>query len=632
MKTELLATDETRKEHGGTWGARASGLLFSASRRKLLHRALRAVVEKLNPWPAVLGAPPQPARCRVGVQALACWRRPDSLKAELQLAFQTRALPRSRSCVPAFLINPLPGFIRVSSVAKIFAVAVLSACTAFAQGPPPNPPPGANYSQAGFSGPGYALNPGGAGSVSIYTGTLFREVKDLEVFGGVGEHQLVFSRVYSSRFNSSSTRHFGVSNWRHSYQWEMADNGADLDIFYPDGTRNKFTSVGGSKWTSTAAVPDVLWQTNNIYTLQTPKGWQYQFAKLTNAGTIYYQMQSFNDSRANQYAFTYDASNRATRITEPAGRYLELTFTNNNRINQVQASDGRKVTYTYAAVNAFYYPGMYVLATAGYGDGTQADYTSVGNDSQGHLASAKDPRLRGPRGNVSYTYADVMAGYISKETDISSTTALTTVGYDASGNASVTNASGNKVGATYTSGGLTKTLGDPLNRTNSFGYDTSGAGYLTSVTNALGHVTWFTNSARGNPLAILHPDSALDTVREATRGVKLDCIVEAVGNEATVDLALRLVKRRGTVSVIGVQQARRYAFPLERAFAAGLTFRIGTCSVPEELPALFPLVQSGRLRPERYITHHLPLSAGPDAYRMFDARENGALKMVLRPD
>lgn len=130
----------------------------------------------------------------------------------------------------------------------------------------------------------------------------------------------------------------------------------------------------------------------------------------------------------------------------------------------------------------------------------------------------------------------------------------------------------------------------------------------------------------------LAPDAALEHVREATRGRKLDCVVEAVGSDATVDLALRLVARRGTVSVIGVQQSRRFAFPLERAFAAGLTFRIGTCSVPEELPALFPLVRSGRLRPERYISHRLPLSAGAEAYRRFDAREAGALKMVLHPD
>lgn len=130
----------------------------------------------------------------------------------------------------------------------------------------------------------------------------------------------------------------------------------------------------------------------------------------------------------------------------------------------------------------------------------------------------------------------------------------------------------------------------------------------------------------------LHPDEALERVKQDTKGQKLDCVVEVVGSDATVDFALRLVRRRGTVSVIGVQQSRRFAFPLERAFAAGLTFRAGTCSVPEELPALFPLIQSGRLRPERYISHRIPLSQGAEAYRLFEAREAGALKMVLQPD
>lgn len=128
----------------------------------------------------------------------------------------------------------------------------------------------------------------------------------------------------------------------------------------------------------------------------------------------------------------------------------------------------------------------------------------------------------------------------------------------------------------------------------------------------------------------LHPDVAIETIKDATRGRKLDSVVEAVGADATVDLSLRLVRRRGTVSVIGVQQSRRFPFPLERAFAGGLTFRIGTCSVPEELPALFPLVRAGRLKPERYISHRLPLAEGEAAYRMFDSRADGALKMVLQ--
>jgi threonine dehydrogenase-like Zn-dependent dehydrogenase len=109
----------------------------------------------------------------------------------------------------------------------------------------------------------------------------------------------------------------------------------------------------------------------------------------------------------------------------------------------------------------------------------------------------------------------------------------------------------------------------------------------------------------------------------------IDGVIEAVGLDATISLALRLAARRGTVSVIGVAQSRKFTFPISRAFGQGLTFRIGTCSVPEEWPALIPLVQSGRLRPERYISHVLPLSAGAQAYDLFDARADGALKMVL---
>jgi threonine dehydrogenase-like Zn-dependent dehydrogenase len=53
--------------------------------------------------------------------------------------------------------------------------------------------------------------------------------------------------------------------------------------------------------------------------------------------------------------------------------------------------------------------------------------------------------------------------------------------------------------------------------------------------------------------------------------------------------------------------------------------------VQDTWPALIPLLQTGRLRPERHITHRLSLTDGAEAYRLFDARENGVLKTVLHP-
>lgn len=137
--------------------------------------------------------------------------------------------------------------------------------------------------------------------------------------------------------------------------------------------------------------------------------------------------------------------------------------------------------------------------------------------------------------------------------------------------------------------------------------------------------------AEGLGAIALHPDEAVETMRELTKGRMADSIVEAVGHARTIELALNLAARRGVVSVIGVNQDRRFDFPMARAFMMGLTFRIGTCSVQETWPELIPLVQAGRLKPERVISHRLPLSQGEEAYRMFDARENGALKMVLTP-
>jgi 2-desacetyl-2-hydroxyethyl bacteriochlorophyllide A dehydrogenase len=127
------------------------------------------------------------------------------------------------------------------------------------------------------------------------------------------------------------------------------------------------------------------------------------------------------------------------------------------------------------------------------------------------------------------------------------------------------------------------------------------------------------------------PEEAEGVIREATRGQMCAAVIEAVGHGTTIRAALRLCGRRATLSVIGVAQDQRFDLPIRKAFASGLTFRIGTCSPPEEWPALIPLVRSGRLRPERYITHRFPLSRGEEAYRLFDSRSDGVMKAVLRP-
>ncbi len=137
--------------------------------------------------------------------------------------------------------------------------------------------------------------------------------------------------------------------------------------------------------------------------------------------------------------------------------------------------------------------------------------------------------------------------------------------------------------------------------------------------------------ARALEAVPLAPEQARHEVREATRGAMLDCVVEAVGIEATLHQALRLAAIGGTVSVIGAPRSPKFEFPIALAMERSLTFRIGVCSPARWWPTLVPLVQQGRLRAERCITHRLPLDQGAEAYRLFDQRLDGVLKTVLTP-
>ena len=46
---------------------------------------------------------------------------------------------------------------------------------------------------------------------------------------------------------------------------------------------------------------------------------------------------------------------------------------------------------------------------------------------------------------------------------------------------------------------------------------------------------------------------------------------------------------------------------------------------------LLPLVQGGKLRPARIITHTMALGDAPKGYAIFDRKEDQAIKVMLKP-
>lgn len=126
-------------------------------------------------------------------------------------------------------------------------------------------------------------------------------------------------------------------------------------------------------------------------------------------------------------------------------------------------------------------------------------------------------------------------------------------------------------------------------------------------------------------------EGAAEAIQAENGGRLADSVIEAAGADATIQLAIGLAAANGTISVVGVNQNMDFRFPMALAVMKSLTFRAGLCSVQQFWPEIIPLVQAGRIRPERIVTHRFGLAEGAEAYRLFEAREAGALKMVLRP-
>ncbi len=129
----------------------------------------------------------------------------------------------------------------------------------------------------------------------------------------------------------------------------------------------------------------------------------------------------------------------------------------------------------------------------------------------------------------------------------------------------------------------------------------------------------------------INSDNPRAAIRELTSGRNCNAVLEAVGADATIELACDLAGLAGRVSIVGVNQNRAFPFDMAKAQILELELQIGLCSVQRELPTLLKLVAAGRIVPETVVSHRMALSDGPAAYATFAARADGVSKVVLDP-
>jgi len=112
-------------------------------------------------------------------------------------------------------------------------------------------------------------------------------------------------------------------------------------------------------------------------------------------------------------------------------------------------------------------------------------------------------------------------------------------------------------------------------------------------------------------------------------------LMETVGSDRTTVLhaAIDTVRRGGTISLIGVYGGAATPMPMMALFDKQIQLRMGQANVKAWIDELLPLVtgDADPLGTVDFATHLLPLAEAPDAYEMFQKKQDGAIKIVLKP-
>ena len=147
-----------------------------------------------------------------------------------------------------------------------------------------------------------------------------------------------------------------------------------------------------------------------------------------------------------------------------------------------------------------------------------------------------------------------------------------------------------------------------------------------------------------------------DRLMEMTKGRGPDRCIDAVGTEAhgtgSFDAVLDKVKeavylgadwphvlreaimccrKGGTVSIPGVYLGYLDKIPYGAAMNKLLTFKMGQTHMRRYLEPLMQKIEDGEIDPSFVITHQIKLEDAPEAYKTFRDKQDGCIKVVMKP-
>jgi threonine dehydrogenase-like Zn-dependent dehydrogenase len=135
------------------------------------------------------------------------------------------------------------------------------------------------------------------------------------------------------------------------------------------------------------------------------------------------------------------------------------------------------------------------------------------------------------------------------------------------------------------------------------------------------------------------PDACIDAVGMEAHGAGLDywydkvktATMMATDRAITLRQAIHACRKGGVLSIPGVYGGFIDKVPMGAAFNKGLTLKMGQTHVHKYLPRLLEHIENGDIDPSFVITHEVPIDRAPEMYKTFRDKEDGCIKVVMKP-
>ena len=146
-----------------------------------------------------------------------------------------------------------------------------------------------------------------------------------------------------------------------------------------------------------------------------------------------------------------------------------------------------------------------------------------------------------------------------------------------------------------------------------------------------------TDPSRREKALVFGADKAFDPadsellahVKACTSGLGVDRVFEAVGASAPIKSALGIVRKGGSVTLIG-NVSPQIELPLQSVVTRQISL-FGSCAIAGEYPQVLDLMARKKIDVMPLVSASAPLSEGPAWFERLYAREMGLLKVILNP-